>query len=480
MKSDLERAFDALKGKRADYDLLWKYYDGDQPLKYSTQRLKETFRSINVRFTENWCSTVVETIQERLVLKGLSLADKSRKKRLNEIWMENDISLEASDALEAMLVCGEAFILCWKDEAGMDVYFNDPRMCHVFCDPEKPKVKTLAAKWWAGDNGIHYLTLYYPDRLEYYATESESETWPDEYGAFKPYSPEGSGGSSVENTYGVVPVFQLRTTRRGNGSILKNVTPLQDAINKLLADMMISAEFGAWKQRYVISNSSTKNLKNAPNEIWSIPAGDGISQGTSVGEFSETNLDNFLKAIDDLANRVATLTRIPKQYLFSIGSEVSGDALIAMEAPLVKKAEHLQEVLEEPWQELGALMLTMDGMATEKEEILPIWEPPASQQPFTEIQEIQMGVAAGIPLVSMLRRKGWTEEQINQVLKDQEEEKKRTKTTAQALLNSLRLEDGNANPAYPPQQQPTPNPSLKGGEMDGNQGGRSTEMRDGQ
>ena len=44
--------------------------------------------------------------------------------------------------------------------------------------------------------------------------------------------------------------------------------PLQNAINKLVTDLMVAAEYGAFMQRWIISNADTSSLKNAPNEIW--------------------------------------------------------------------------------------------------------------------------------------------------------------------------------------------------------------------
>jgi hypothetical protein len=48
-KTDLQRAFEALTGKQATYDNLFKYYDGDHPLVYSAKRLREIFHGLGER-----------------------------------------------------------------------------------------------------------------------------------------------------------------------------------------------------------------------------------------------------------------------------------------------------------------------------------------------------------------------------------------------------------------------------------------------
>ncbi len=43
-KTDLERAFEALRAKQELYNGYWEYYRGEHPLVYSTERLREVFR----------------------------------------------------------------------------------------------------------------------------------------------------------------------------------------------------------------------------------------------------------------------------------------------------------------------------------------------------------------------------------------------------------------------------------------------------
>ena len=109
------------------------------------------------------------------------------------------------------------------------------------------------------------LTLYYKDRLEYYITQKtyKGTDMPTGAAAFRP-----AETPKAPNPYGEIPVFHFRPNRHAKGELSKSITTLQDAVNKLLADMMVAAEFGAFKQRWIISNADTKALKNAPNEVW--------------------------------------------------------------------------------------------------------------------------------------------------------------------------------------------------------------------
>jgi hypothetical protein len=275
--------------------------------------------------------------------------------------------------------------------------------------------------------------LYFPDRLEYYVSRGKA-TEAQTAAAFMAVEEELP---SAPNPYGEVPVFHFRTSLRAVKSDLKDVIPLQNGINKLLADMMVAAEYGAFKQRYVISNADVLGkLKNAPNEIWDIPAGDGIGQGTQVGEFQATDLENYLKAIDRLAVVVGIITRTPKHYFLAQGGDPSGEALIAMEGPLNKKAGRRIARFKPTWRKVGVFMLKIAGIPVARNAVQPQFMKPETIQPKTQAEIRTQEVGAGIPLTTALRREGWSEAELEQMAEDQQAEQ-----TAGATLQAAMLEE---------------------------------------
>jgi hypothetical protein len=55
-------------------------------------------------------------------------------------------------------------------------------------------------------------------------------------------------------------------------------------------------------------------------------------------------------------------------------------------------------------------------------------------------------VNAGIPLITLLRREGWEDADINQMLADKQKMDEATKTAGEALLNTLRVKQQQQNP----------------------------------
>jgi hypothetical protein len=437
MTSDLGIALAALTAKKRDYDALWRYYDGEQPLVYSSEKLREIFSGLEARFTENWCAVVIDSVLDRMELYTPTVVDdEEATQALYGLWEETGLVDEEYGIHEDVAVTGEAFVLAWPEAGGAVAAFqNDARLCHAEYAAENPRQVRFAAKWWAEEGSIR-LTLYYPDRLEYYATRhafkgGETPTAK----AFEPVAGLAGGEAIAENPYGVIPVFHFRSNRRRAKSQLANVIEVQDAVNKLLADMMVAAEFGAFPQRYVISSAGIANLKNNPNAIWVLVASDLGVQATQAGQFVATDLQNYLNAINKLSADIGIITRTPRHYFYQQGGDPSGEALIAMEAPLNKKTVRVQATLAPTWRDLAAFLLRLQGHEAATRQIRIAYAPVETVQPRSAAEVRKLAVEAGVPLRTHLRRsEGWSEGDVAQMERDRASERLAERTYADAML----------------------------------------------
>ncbi len=438
--NDLERALQALNTKKAIYDTYFDYYDGKQPLAYANnKRLRDVFKGLDTYFAENWCVVVVDSVLDKVNLQKIEVP-KTLQGKMDAIYANSQLALESDEIHESVAVTGEGFLICWEDAEGKpEAYWNDSRLCHVFYEAERPREMDYAAKWWRTLDGKTRMTLYYRDRLVKYVSEKKDT------GGVKASS--FSKLDEVGNPYGRVPIFHFRTRLRRMRNDLSDVIPVQNAINKLLTDMMVTAEFGAFPQRYVISNMTVKGkLKNAPGEVWDLAGGDGMGQQTVAGQFAAAGLDNYMKTIDKLATAISSITRTPKHYFFSIGSNLSGESLIAMEASLNKKAASRIERFVPVWQQAAAFLLGMGGEKIDEQEVMAIYDRPETVQPSTRAEARRANVQAGMPLVSVLREEGKSERFITQVMDDiAAEEKREEASLGEALLRARRQFDQGGN-----------------------------------
>jgi hypothetical protein len=447
---DIELAVATLLYKAPRYTRLWNYYQGYQPLVYASRQLNELFQNLSATFQQNWCAVVVDSVADRIQLQRILVADdEAATDALALLLGSSELILESEDVHLASLVTGESYVLVWPDEetAQPEAYYNDSRNVHLFYEADKPRRKRFAVKWWVGDDDHRLLTLYYADRLEYYRSTNAIRS-DDHNGLWNEVS---NGKSFVRvdsepNPYGTIPVFHFRRERRVITSELQNVLGPQDAVNKILADMMIAAEFGAFPQRYIISLAEPGKFKNSPNAIWDIPGASGKEeQPTSVGQFASTELSNYLQAIDKWTTAIAIISRTPKHYFFGQGGDPSGEALIAMEAPLNHKAQKYITRWIANWSEVAQFMMLVAGMGlVDDNAIIPIFDEPETVQPYTQALIRKESVAAGIPLLWQMQQEGYTEQELAE-LEDAigEEQGAQQQNLATALTNAQRNFDQN-------------------------------------
>jgi hypothetical protein len=443
--NDLKRAYDMLEAKAPRYTKDFAYYDGTQPLIFASQAMKNQFGRDGFKLNENWCGFVITSTLDRLVLNGITSEDETTTNTLKHIWDYQDFNLLSRDVHESALVAGESYIIAWPDENGQpEAYCNDPRLCHIQYDSEHPQRKLWAAKRWVDDDGYMRMTMYYPDHLEYYMSTRPAEQCSTER-SLHPMEPP-----TAPNPYGEIPVFHYRVQRRVIKSDLNDVLALQDGLNKELTDLFVCSEFNAFPQRYIISNAENMDatIKNRPGKIWQLAAainGDaGSVQSTSVGQFPAADMGGYLQVKANLAETICTLTHTPRHYLLNDGSSnLSGEALIAMEAPLNKKCKDRIDAFSPTWQRLAAFLLKIAGVAAEPKQLVTDWQEPATVQPRTAAEITQIRVASGIPLSSALKMEGMTAAEVAQV-----EEAKVAEAAARqtelgtALTNAMREFDG--------------------------------------
>jgi len=196
---------------------------------------------------------------------------------------------------------------------------------------------------------------------------------------------------------------------------------------------MISSEFGSFRQRYILTESDVSTLKNSPNEIWTIPDTDA-----NVGEFGVTELSNFIGGMTDIRTTISTISKTPKHYFFNKGGDPSGEALIAMEAPLNKKCDNYIKSLIEYWRDVVGFMAVIDNLNIDVENITPVFVPPETIQPKTESEIMQAEVGIGLPVVTVLRNHGWTDAEIKQYEKDKAAEQMANAELAAAYMDQAR------------------------------------------
>jgi len=396
-----------------------RYYDGDHPLVFSTEKVRKIFPEVGrATFAENWISIVCNAVIDRMGLTGFTVSENdAATEKANSFFDRMSWGALAEEVHQQVVVTGEAFVITDVDEGVPEAYCQPSPNCYAVYDPAHPRKLTAVLKRFLDDNtdpAVWRLYVY--------------ERTPDGGCILsKFFAPKDSGTEAKSytlDTDGVVdlpvfPVFHFRADRRQTRPDFADVIPLQDAVNKLFADLMVTSEGCAFPFRALISPSDVNIPAIKPGDFLAIPGSAGDEQPTSIIQLAQANLSIYTEAKRDLAHAMASISRTPRHYFQSQGGDPSGEALQAMEAPLIKKVRRYMARVDGTWRDLCAHMLDLDGMpGIEPEAITVNWDDPRTVQPLSQAQTREINVRAGIPIVTQLRDEGWREAELDQMAED--------------------------------------------------------------
>ncbi|MCL4736497.1 MAG: phage portal protein [Candidatus Omnitrophica bacterium] len=416
---ELKLAYETIRGKEHHHHIRWDYYEGRQPIRWSVEKIQNVFQDL-VAFIENWCAVVIDSTCDRLILESLNVVQNDALiNRVSELLQDTGLLLEAVDIHREAAIVGESYVIAWKDQE-IQAYRNDARTTHLFYEADNPRNPWYGVKLFTADDETARMVLYFADRLEYYRSRKKldemGETFSSgEWEADTDVSHEGI----LANPFGQVPVFRFTIDGRGS-SDLDNAIPIQDIINKTLSDIVVIGEYAAFPQRWAVTNNKFPGkLPVTPQTtILLTPNDDHNSEPTQIGTFPAADMKNLLSVKDNMSHSMAIITRTPKHYVFGMGGDPSGEALIASEAPLVKKVLRFQARLSDTWSKLGAFLLKLDGKEVKPTEVKPTWAHAGSILPLSQATIHKTNKDAGIPIITQLRDEGWSEDEIQQMLED--------------------------------------------------------------
>ncbi|MDT8901158.1 phage portal protein [Anaeroselena agilis] len=366
------------------YEKCQAYFDGVHPLK-----VPEKYRAIIQQaygIKVNYCAPVVEAPVARLKIEGITCEDKKVSEALTKVWKYNRMDAKATKLHRNAIKKGDAFAQVWPHfppgSAVPDRYeikFLSPDNILPIYSTDDAESLTMVRKQWISfdDQGqpVAHKWLFYPDRIErWHCPLNKSVTtmtlndfarlnWQDgEPDGFPPVLP---------NPYGYIPIIHFRNREDDNPfgtSELHDAMTIQDGINKLVIDLIRTADFQAFKQRYVVGveeeeipvnpESGRRELSSNPGDVWRFPGAAAGDQEVTVGELAEQNPDGILKAINDLVDHLCAVTRTPRTALQeSEGTASSGFALSKVEAPLIDKVKEKQTSFGNSYEDINRLLI---------------------------------------------------------------------------------------------------------------------------
>lgn len=402
------------------------YYEGEQRLRFTNERLKSTFYTLFDRMRDNLCAGVVDALTDRLQITGFhphdlpdgeDPANHPMTSIANEVWRRNKMAIRSGDIHKETVITGDGFVVVWPDADGMPRIF--PQWSDQICvdyDEEDPDRIVRAGKVWRA-GGLYRVTLYFPDRIEKYAVEAKEIPTTGE--RFDVFEVEGELWP-LPNQYGVVPVFHF-ANNSGLGdygrSELKDIIPLQDALNKTIVDMLVGNEFVAYPQRWVTGLEVELDDEGRPRSKPFEPGIDRMfttaSPDAKFGQFDPASVDQFIRQHDSLRAAISRVSKTPLHVLMLASDRdyPSGEALKTAESPFVRKVEDRQITFGDVWEQVISFCLRIRNQAVDVEPECD-WTNPAPRAELEEVQIAEIKSRLGISKRKLQQELGYSDAEI--------------------------------------------------------------------
>lgn len=376
-KSLNEQAMDAVK---------WRdYYEGKQPLRFSSAEWRAWFGDQYEDFADNWCAPVVEATAERQRWIGFrpyeaDAADKDLGRVMSINGADVEFGLAATEAQYARRM----YSLVWgnpDDQATPTVTFESPTEMIVRYAPGTRREPVAALKRWQDeDTGEVFATLYTPQYLWKFriAGSGSSLILPASMmGGWQPRVVDGEPWP-LPNPMKRVPVSEMpnRTSLSTKPlSAIAGVAAMQDAINLLWAHLFTASDFAAMPQRILMGAQLPKIpvLDEDGQKIGEKPIDlpeanirrilNFDSPTAKVDQWDPADMTKFLDVIKQARGHVMDQTRTPAYY-FSSGTtiaNISGDTVKALDAGLVQKVKGVNIVMGDGMRRTAEMICLAQG-----------------------------------------------------------------------------------------------------------------------
>lgn len=417
-----------LDDRALEAELYEAYYDGRHPLQFATSKFREAFGALFAAFADNWCQIVVDAAVERLRVVGFRVTGDVSDQAW-ALWQANALDVQSVIAHTEAGKNGRAFLLVDPNDGEPLITVEHASQVIVAHDPANRRRRLAAIKRWLGDDGFQYLTLYLPDVVLKWESSEPVESPRGRMGELD-WVPRSGEAAEVANPLGVVPMIPLENKPGILGvahSDLEPAIPLQNAVNKLCTDLIVTSEYGAFPQRVITGVEVPKDpetgqpvaaaeLKAAMSRLWAFKPADA-----AVTSLPAADLSNFVNAVEMFVTHLAAQTRTPPHYLLAKLVNMSGDALSVAEAGLVSKCRSKALFFSDSWEEAIALALQAAGEGdVEAASCEAIWANPERVAQGQLVDAAQKKKTLGIPLEVIWLELGYTPEQIEEMVEEAE------------------------------------------------------------
>ena len=381
----IERVLHAVKewaARKPGYDLLRDYDEGRHQLKFASPDFEEKFGEQVRSLRENMCPGVVSAFTDRLnVASWGPKVDEATAETLDRIW--GLVKYEA-------WLCGDGYVIVWPGAGDKPVphyHRADQIVPHV--DPLDPGRLDWAAKVWVTEDDYLRVNVYDDktctrwqsnDKLPESADVKSISHAVDKPTHWRAYegSP-GDPGDVLRHRYAGTPVIRVRANasdQTGYGlTVLNDVVPLQDALNKSVADLVVTGESYARPFRYLLNFKPESSNPFAAAGEYMQAARQAVTSAARrrfdpqkqqifthdgpgpFGQLDPADLEKLVKVQDAFALKIGRVVGVPPYYISQSSGDIpSGESLRVLTSRMTARGGSFIKEAKAPLRGLVELM----------------------------------------------------------------------------------------------------------------------------
>lgn len=414
MTDDLIELLQLLDSRQYRYGLLERYYEGASPLSFLSPSAKAALRNFD-QLSSNLCRTAVVSLAERLRPSGIEGCDAWG------LFEYSNLDQLAAQVHRDALLYGVGYVLCWTDSRGKPrATVETPRQVVCRRDPVTRDVTAAVKRVRTAKTTEAW--VYYADHVEHWSAKTPSA---------------GNAGyelvETVPHDLGRVPVHAVG--HEDEASVIADLLSIQDAINKLLLDMMVASEYAGRPRRYATGIELVdKPVVDAQGVVVADPlTGETITEAVNpfpdenemmtsenpqsrFGAIPSADLKQFESGIRVLISQAMMVSGLPAHYVGLLQDSVtSADALRAAEAALVARAEGRQRQYGVGWESVAqSLVCIRDGVDADEVTAQIKWSP-ADTRSEAQSADAAVKLHQGkiISRTTALKRLGFTDDEVD-------------------------------------------------------------------
>lgn len=365
----LKRLHTRLVDRKPEITTFDNYYAGDHPVPWLAQQAQSEFARLLDMTRSNYMGLVVDATVERLQVEGFLLdAVGTPDSDTWRIWQANNLDADSDEAISDAVIRGRSFMLVAPnpdDETTPLITVEDALQAVVEYQPgTNYRTRAAGLKLWHDDWTARVCaTLFYAGYVFKY--DAQTTTGDVSPGALWAKREVAGEEWPAKNPLEAVPLVELPNMRRAGQSEIYDVIPVQDRINKTLADRMMTQDFGAFPQKWATGFPLEDDAGTETNPV---DIGRDRMVKTDVvearfGQWDASPLDPYSQAKSEDVNDIAARTRTPPQYLLGRMVNLPGSALESAESGLVAKCGRRQRVFGESIETVMRLARAAAGLS---------------------------------------------------------------------------------------------------------------------